>query len=122
MLKKKVLESTVKKEVKKRLKAMGAYHFWPVQMGLGDVTLDCLGCYQGRCFGIETKAPGKMPTLQQRHTMERMRAAGALVLVIDGAKYGYDQLDYIESQSASLGPIYDFDSKPVARRRTKTGT
>jgi len=120
MLKKKVLESTVKKEVKKRLKAMGAYHFWPVQMGLGDVTLDCLGCYQGRCFGIETKAPGKMPTLQQRHTMERMRAAGALVLVIDGAEYGYDQLDYIESQSASLGPIYDFNSKPVARRRTKT--
>jgi hypothetical protein len=120
MLKKpKVLESTVKKEVKKRLNAIGCYHFWPVQMGLGDVCLDCIGCYEGKFFGIEAKAPGEVPTLRQRITMDKMRAAGALVLVIDGAEYGYGQLDYIQRPAGGLGPIYEFDQKSVVRRRRK---
>ena len=27
--------------------------------------MDFLGCYRGRFFAIETKAPGKKPTLRQ---------------------------------------------------------
>jgi len=86
MFEKKVLESTVKIAVKKRLKELGAFHHWPVQMGLGDRCLDCHGCYQGHYFAIETKAPGKMLTAIQMHTAANIRAAGGTVLVIDNEK------------------------------------
>ena|ERR1700745_2020554 len=81
-----MLEREVKIAVKAQLKAIGAYHFWPVQMGLGDVTLDCLGCYEGKFFSVETKAPGKKPTAMQNHTIEKIRAAGGKVFVIDHPK------------------------------------
>jgi len=79
----KVLESTVKVAVKHRLKAIGAFHHWPVQMGLGDRCLDCHGCYEGHYFAIETKAPGKKPTAIQEHTIANIRAVGGTVLIID---------------------------------------
>lgn len=78
-----MLERTIKAAVKKRLTELGAYQFWFVPFGMGDTTVDCLGCYQGRFFGIETKAPGKLPTLRQKFTLERIKAAGGLVFVID---------------------------------------
>jgi hypothetical protein len=108
----KVLENTVKLEVKKRLKALGSdcYSYWPVPMGLGAATLDCLGCYKGKFFAIETKAPGKAITPRQRITMAAMHRAGAMVLIIDGTDdYGYDQLDYLKSAPAGLGPAYRCD-------------
>lgn len=81
-----MLEKTVKLAVKKRLKEIGAYQFWPVQMGLGATTLDCLGCYRGKFFSVETKAPGKLPTLQQKNTIKKMRASGGLVFVVDSTE------------------------------------
>jgi hypothetical protein len=84
--KKSVTENHVKKAVKERLNEIGAYHFWPVQMGLGEACLDCIGCYNGLFFGIETKRPGKMPTQRQLFTAERMRAAGGMVFVVDSEK------------------------------------
>lgn len=78
-----MLEKTVKAAVRKRLTEIGAYQFWPVQMGLGATTLDCLGCYRGKFFSIETKAPGKLPTLHQKITIEKMRASGGLVYIVD---------------------------------------
>jgi len=78
-----VLESTVKIAVKKRLKELGAFHHWPVQLGFGDRCLDCHGCYQGHYFSIETKAPGKVPTTIQNHTIANIRAVGGTVLIID---------------------------------------
>jgi hypothetical protein len=78
-----MLEKTIKLAVKKRLKEVGAYQHWPVQMGMGDPCLDCHGCYQGLYFGIETKRPGAKPTRLQWMTIERILAAGGLVYVID---------------------------------------
>jgi len=78
-----VLEYKVKEAVKERLNAIGAYHFWPVQSGLGATTIDCLGCYNGRFFGIETKATGKVPSPRQEFVIAEIRAAGGEVLVID---------------------------------------
>jgi hypothetical protein len=78
-----VLEYRVKQAVKDRLDAIGAYHFWPVQTGLGSACIDCIGCYNGMFFGIETKATGKVPSARQELIMAEMRAAGAEVLVID---------------------------------------
>lgn len=81
-----MLEKTVKQAVKKRLTEIGAYQFWPVQMGMGTRTIDCLGVYKGRFYGIETKAPGKEPTLAQDITMKKIKAAGGLVFVVDSTK------------------------------------
>jgi hypothetical protein len=78
-----VLEYRVKQAVKDRLNAIGAYHFWPVQTGLGSACIDCIGCYNGMFFGIETKGTGKTPSARQELIMAEMRAAGGEVLVID---------------------------------------
>ena len=79
-------ERKVKIAVKKVLKEMGAYQFWPVQTGMGAPTLDCIGCYQERFFAIETKAPGKKPTPRQELTIQQMRNAQAMVFVIDSVE------------------------------------
>ena len=78
-----MLERTIKDAVKKRLKALGAYQLWPVQMGLGETTVDCLACYKGQFFGIECKAPGESPTLKQNITLRQIQNAGGRILVID---------------------------------------
>lgn len=77
-------EGKVKDKVKKVLMQYGAYWHCPVQNGLGAPTLDFVGCYRGRFYAIETKAPGKKPTPRQELTITGMRAAGAAVFVIDG--------------------------------------
>jgi hypothetical protein len=81
-------EGKVKAAVKKMLtdsQRWGSiYQFWPVQTGYGEATLDCLGCYLGKFFAIETKAPGKKPTARQKLSIRAMGDAGARVFVIDG--------------------------------------
>jgi hypothetical protein len=78
-----VLEYRIKRHVKARLNAVGAYHHWPVQTGMGAPCLDCHGCYKGRYFAIETKRPGGKPTAMQDIIIEQIRAAGGEVFVID---------------------------------------
>ena len=81
-----MLEKTVKAAVKKRLTEIGAYQHWPVMMGIGERCLDCHGCYKGRYFAVETKAPGKKPTAIQELTAEKIRAAGGLVFIVDSTE------------------------------------
>jgi hypothetical protein len=78
-----MLEKTVKAAIKKRLREIGAYQHWPVQLGMGERCLDCHGCFRGLYFAVEAKAPGEVPTKIQEYTIERIRAAGGLVFVID---------------------------------------
>jgi hypothetical protein len=80
-------EATVKSAVKALLSTYGneLYAHWPVPSGFGRTTLDCLACYRGRFFSIETKAPGKKPTLRQVEMMREMQRAGAKVFVVDDA-------------------------------------
>ena len=75
-------ESKVKAKVKALLKHHEAYQFWPVQMGYGAATLDCLGCHAGRFFAVETKAPGKKLTVRQEDTASKMREAQGVVFVV----------------------------------------
>lgn len=78
-------EGKVKKTVSALLRSTPElYYFMPVPSGFGDMSLDYLGCYRGHFFAVETKAPGQKPTNRQNMTIERMRAAGATVFVIDG--------------------------------------
>lgn len=78
-------EGKVKKTISALLKSVpGMYFFMPVPSGYGESTLDYLGCYKGRFFAVEAKAPGKKPTDRQIMMIERMRRAGGTVFVIDG--------------------------------------
>lgn len=78
-----MLEKTVKLAVKKRLKELGAYQHWPVQMGMGEPCLDCHGCLASLYFAIETKRPGGKLTARQKITIESIRKAGGAVFIID---------------------------------------
>ena len=76
-------ESKVKGAVKAFLTARGAWFYMPVLTGYGISTLDFIGCYKGRFFAIETKAPGKKPTPRQSLTIEQIGSHGGQVFVID---------------------------------------
>ena len=78
-------ESKVKAKLRKLLKNYpDIYTYWPVSGGFGKTTLDVLGCYRGRFFEIETKAPGKKPTLRQQFEIESIAYAMGKTFVITG--------------------------------------
>lgn len=79
-------EGAVKKRVKDILRMHGAYQFWPVQMGFGSDTVDCIGARSpdGRMFAIETKARGEKPTPRQKRRLLEIYNAGGAAFVLDG--------------------------------------
>lgn len=77
-------EAIVKDKVKRILSLVNAYCFWPVQSGYGSQTLDCLGCFRGFFFAIETKREGGKMTPLQLLITERMQAAECKVFLING--------------------------------------
>lgn len=77
-------EKQVKDEIKKYLKARGAYFFMPVQFGYGAATLDFLVCLDGKFIGIETKKEGKTEcTARQQNTIYAINKAGGIAFVAD---------------------------------------
>jgi hypothetical protein len=79
-------EGKVKAAISRELKRLGAYYHMPVQNGMGAPTLDYVGCVNGGFFAIEAKAEGGHLPNRQKLTIDAMKRAGALVLVIRGAK------------------------------------
>lgn len=79
-------EGKVKKEIKEYLDSIGAYYFMPVQMGMGAATVDILCCVKGRFVAIETKAPGKVPTVRQTLILANITNAGGLAFWCTSAK------------------------------------
>lgn len=78
-------EAQVKRKVRQLLDGYdGLYSYWPVPFGYGKTTLDCLGCHRGRFFSVETKAPGKKPTLRQTVELEAIATAMGKTFVIAG--------------------------------------
>lgn len=81
----------------------------PVQNGMGVVGVpDFICCLNGRFFGVEAKAPGKLNTLtanqQARH--EEIRASGGLVLVVDDPSVLEIYLDKVfEGQAGVSGGV-----------------
>ena len=71
-------EGKLKDKVRKLLDEAGAWYWMPVPSGYGRSTLDFIGCYRGRFFAIETKAPGGQPTQRQSIVIEELRGAGAM--------------------------------------------
>lgn len=70
-------EANVKVAVKAYLKSIGAWQFWPVQMGYGAATVDVLVCHRGRFYAVETKRPEvKKATPRQACVMREIAEAG----------------------------------------------
>lgn len=76
-------EGRVKALVRKLLDSHSAYYHMPVQNGMGKPSLDFIVCHSARFAAIETKAPGKKPTLRQEGTIREIRGAKGAVFVID---------------------------------------
>lgn len=79
-------EGRVKNKIKKYLKERGAYHYMPVQNGMGVVGIpDIVGCYNGQFFAIEVKAPGNKSgvTPNQRNQITLIEQAKGHVCVAD---------------------------------------
>jgi len=93
-------EARVKKAVRKVLEEVGAYSFWPVQMGLGARTVDVLVCHKSKFFGFEIKAPGEKPTALQSLCMRKIREAGGETLVIDSVEMAGHLKDWLEIHTA----------------------
>ena len=77
-------ESKVKKQVKKILDDLGAYHFSPMMDGYGRSGVpDIIACYKGRFLAIECKAGDNKPTLLQLRNIESIKHNGGLAIVVN---------------------------------------
>lgn len=82
-------EGKVKKQVKKILDDLGAYHFSPMMDGFGRSGVpDLIVCYKGMFIGIECKAGKNEPTMLQKHNMDLIRKAGGYTTVINESNIG----------------------------------
>jgi len=109
-------EGVVKDAVRELLdQYQGLYSFWPVQTGYGRTTIDVLGCYRGRFFGIETKAPEKLPTPRQLEVMAAIRAAGGAVFVI-ASKDVSELKTWLDHLDRTIPNDHDFTPAPTGRR------
>ena len=95
-------EGKVKAAISRELKRLGAYYHMPVQNGMGSPTLDYVGCINGYFFAIEAKSEVGTLTARQELTIEAMKRAGALVLVIRSV----DDVGIIEPTFNGLGVIW----------------
>ncbi len=76
-------EGRTKAALKRWLRERNAYAFWPVQMGYGAATVDCLACVNGLFFAYECKREGiEKPTPRQAAVMNQIRAAGGVTLLV----------------------------------------
>ena len=77
-------EAKVKKQVKKILDDLGAYHSSPMTAGFGRSGVpDIIACYKGRFIGIECKAGKNQPTLLQLHNITEIKRNNGLAIVIN---------------------------------------
>jgi hypothetical protein len=76
-------EGNIKKKIKKLLdNTVGLYYEMPVPSGYGKSGLDYHGCFRGKYFAIEAKAPKKEPTKLQWDKINAIEAAGGVAFVI----------------------------------------
>lgn len=79
-------EGKVKNKVKQILKKHGVWYYMPVAGPFSSHGVpDFVGCYNGKFFSVETKAPGKIDNLtdNQRRVINEIREHGGIALVID---------------------------------------
>jgi hypothetical protein len=79
-----LLKSKMVDHLKKRYGT--PYIFRPVQMGMGESSVDILCCINGRFVAIEAKIPGEVPTARQNFVMAAVREAGGLAFWADSVE------------------------------------
>ena len=95
-------EGKVKKAISKYLRSVdGLWYTMPVPGGYGMSTLDYIGCYRGKFFSIEAKAPGKVPTDRQEFVMEDIRHADGMTFVIDSETEFQPLKDWIKQMETA---------------------
>lgn len=89
-------ESKTKKKLKEELRRINAYQYWPVPVGYGRTSVDCLACIPNGWFvGYECKRKGiREPSPRQAVRMKEIRAAGGKTYVV--TLDDLDQLEFIE--------------------------
>jgi len=110
-------EGRVKSSVRKLLaRYQGMYSYWPVPGGFGRATVDVIGCYRGRFFAVEVKAPGKKPTLRQTQTLAEMQAAMGKTFIVDGDD-GIEELErWLDKLTEEIGDHSRVSLDTVRRR------
>ena len=78
-------ENKVKRKINEVLKQFkpNLWYYCPIGSQYQSPVVDYIVCVEGRFIAVEAKAPGKKPTERQAHTMTRMRAAGAIAIVVN---------------------------------------
>ena len=76
-------EKKVKDKLRKKLDALGIYHFMPPANGFGRAGIpDIIGCKNGKFIAIECKAgKGKVTALQERELIAICNAGGFTFIV-----------------------------------------
>lgn len=96
-------EGRVKKQITALLKQYPhVFYDMPVPGGYGKSTLDYIGCARfgdaaygedmGLFFAIEAKAPGNVPTDQQKLLLGRIEQAGGVTFVVSGPGIEWNRL------------------------------
>ena len=81
-------EGKVKDEIKKVLKAHGAYYAMPMGTGFGNAGVpDFLVCLNGEFLGIEAKAGKGTTSALQKKNIAEIEAAGGRALVINEGNF-----------------------------------
>lgn len=112
-------EGRVKDAIRKLLaKYDGMYFYMPVPSGYGRTTIDFLGCYRGRFFAIEAKAPGKKPTLKQSDALQAIAAAMGKTFVVDNVSSPVleDLRAWLDQLTETVPNAPDIPPDPVSRR------
>ena len=108
-------EGRIKSSVRKLLaRYQGMYSYWPVPGGFGRATIDVIGCYRGRFFGVEVKAPGNKPTLRQTRTLSEMQAAMGRTFVVDDD--GEELKQWLDKLTEEIGDYPHIALDQVRRR------
>ena len=77
-------EAKVKKKCTAKLKARGAYYFYPVTGGYGSSGVpDIVACYMGAFIGIECKAGKNKPTDLQKRNLDAILECRGVAVVIN---------------------------------------
>jgi len=85
----------------------------PTGMGVKGVC-DYIGCYLGRFFAIEAKAPGGKVTKLQQMQMDAIRASGGKAFVVEGKDGTEELLRWLNAmKNSSLYTIGGADVNPI---------
>ncbi len=81
-------ESNLTKTILKYLRCLDGCYAWKAHGGrFGTAGIpDIVCCYHGTFYAFEVKVPGKKPTDIQQAMIDRMKAAGGRVFVVNGVK------------------------------------